>query len=185
MAVSVTLNTTVYVIDDVDLRELFHTCQQLLTPYDAEHREPDQQISYVKPKRIGNRLGQGLPAILEIETGGERPCWTEQQAVEHNEYCNLPGLPYYDSTEPPCTKSTHGVPCWYEVSFDTAYSWSGAGGAGCGDLHASLVTRLGRWLDDRGVRWKWRDEQTGKVHEGYEALDALGSLIAADSASDR
>ena len=46
---------------------------------------------------------------------------------------------------------------------------------GCGDLHARLVAELGIWLDQRGKRWKWENEFTGEIHEGYEQLIQLAS----------
>jgi len=63
-----------------------------------------------------------------------------------------------------------------EVSFDTAYGYSGPEG-GCGDLHARLVRGLGEWLDGKGVRWSWLNEWTSEVHEGYERLTELGGYL--------
>lgn len=174
-----TLDTRVYVIDHVDLAELFVKCQSLLTAYDEKHRTPDQQRTKAYPESMDNEGGQGLPAWLMVHHGGERPYRTAQQIADHDEDCNLPSSKYYDADEPECDGTIGYVhrrqPCWYEVSYDTAYGYKGPDGMGCGDLHARLVAELGMWLDTKGVRWKWKNEFTGEVHEGYDRLTELGS----------
>lgn len=177
-----TLDTRVYVVDEIDLRELFTKCQSLLTPYDEQRRAPERQASKLSPTSLINECGQGLPAWLMIYTGGERPYRTEEQSREHDpSICDLPTSPWIVDCDDPtiewefCTETRHGEPCWYEVSFDTAYGYRGPDGMGCGDLHARLVGELGAWLDAKGKRWKWRNEFTGEVHEGYDALIELAS----------
>lgn len=172
-----TLDTRVYVIDEIDLRELFTKCQSLLTPYDEARRTPDQQKSKLYPKSLDNEPMQDLPAWLMVHTGGERPHRTAEQAAVHD-YCNHPDSPdaeYYEADAPVCVKTEHDPVCWYEISWDTAYGYRGPDGMGCGDLHARLVAELGAWLDARGVRWKWKNEFSGEVHEGYERLIELAS----------
>ena len=60
----------------------------------------------------------------------------------------------------------HPRACWADIDFDTAYGYRDAAGRGCGDLHALLVAEVGNWLDERGVRWEWRNEFTSEVHGG-------------------
>jgi hypothetical protein len=172
-----TLDTRIYVVDEIDLRELFTKCQALLTPYDDQHRTPEQQQSKLHPESLDNEPMQGLPAWLMVYTGGERPYRTAEQAVAH-EYCNHPDSPhakYYGPGDPVCTETEHDPPCWYEVSYDTAYGYRGPDGIGCGDLHARLVAELGASLDAKGIRWKWRNEFNSNVYEGYDQLIELAS----------
>lgn len=172
-----TLDTRVYVTDHTDLQEMFTKCQSLLTQYDEDRRGPDRQRSRLTPDHVMNEAMQGLPAWLMIDTAGERPYRTAEQAARHED-CNHPDSPdaqYYSAGDAVCTETEHRPPCWYEVSFDTAYSYTGPDGMGCGDLHARLVAELGVWLDAKGVRWKWKNEFTGEVYEGYDALIGLAS----------
>lgn len=165
-----TLSTNVYVLDPIDPEEVFRFCQGLLTKYDEDRRTPDRQVWSDDPcqnysdgqwiddpdgrRRIANKLGQGLPGILDItyRTGG--PLRTEEQAAQHDEHCS-----------DDCSDRWHDQPCWLDVDFDTAYSAKFEGGMGCGDLHAALVAELGHWLTGKGIRWRWRNEFTGEVHD--------------------
>lgn len=164
-----TLDTRIYVLDQVDARELFAYCRQLLGA-------TDQHKTYDHPGRIGNELGQGLPALLGIDYGLEAPLRTPEQAAEHDEdLCNLPGVDWYSEEEGPCD----GVhrwrrACWAEISFDTAYGYRDDRGYGCGDLHAEYVAKVGQWLDAKGIRWEWQNEFTGEIHTGYDRLTNLG-----------
>lgn len=174
-----TLDTRIYVVDEIDLGELFTKCQGLLTQYDEQGRSPEQQRSKLSPSSLSNEGMQGLPAWLMIDHRGERPFRTQEQVDACDEDCNLPGRSYYDPDEPLCDGKTgynHRKPaCWYEISFDTAYGYRGPEGIGCGDLHARLVAELGAWLDAKSIRWKWKNEFTGEVHEGYDRLIDLAS----------
>ena len=72
-----TLDTRVFVIDEIDARELFTKCQSLLTQYDDDHRTAEDQRSRMTPEHLMNEGMQGLPAWLMISHGGERPYRTE------------------------------------------------------------------------------------------------------------
>lgn len=171
-----TLDTRIYVIGQVDHREVFTECQRILGQYDADKRGPDRQKWSDNGKCISNEPMQNLPGWLMVYHGGGSAYLTPEQAAEHDEWdCNLPGAKFYEADEPLCERTEHGVPCWLEVSIDTAYGYRGPEGMGCGDLHARFVAELGLWLDARGIAWKWRNEFTGEVHEGYESLIGLAS----------
>ncbi|MFD6770635.1 hypothetical protein ACFWC6_30930 [Micromonospora chalcea] len=163
-----TLDTRIYVIGEVDHRELFTHCQTLLGKYDEAGRGPDQQRWDDNGKCISNEPMQNLPGWLMVYHGNGSAYRTPEQAAEHGNWdC--------DGDFGPCNKTEHNVPCWLEVSIDTAYGYRGPEGMGCGDLHARFVAELGLWLDARQVDWKWRNEFTGDVHEGYESLIGLAS----------
>lgn len=178
-----TLSTNIYVLDECNPRELFHFCQTLLAEYDDDgHRGPDQQewsdrAGYLRSgpedhsvRAIGNRIGQGLPAILDIDyrVGGK----LREAQVECDEDC-------IDE----CSKRYHERECWLDLDFDTAYSYRDSAGRGCGDLHALLVSRVGQWLDAKGVRWEWRNEFTGDVHGGEDKYARLIDLCSAGFAA--
>jgi hypothetical protein len=149
-----TLSTYVYVLDQVDYREVFVKCNQLIGAHEGvRFSEHDGWI--------GNGLDQGLCALMHVDHGA--PLVTPAQAAQHDEDC-----------EPDCNGDHWDRACWLKVNFDTAYSYSGPDG-GCGDLHARLVAELGQWLDERGARWEWRNEFTGEVHQGYDGLTELAS----------
>jgi hypothetical protein len=60
------------------------------------------------------------------------------------------------------------------IDFDTAYGYRGENGETCSTLHVQLMTRVGKWLDEQSVPWKWRDEFTGKIHAAYDSFDTFG-----------
>jgi len=71
-----------------------------------------------------------------------------------------------------------------EVNFDTAYGYKAANDAGCGDLHAAFIVRIGEWLDARGVDWSWYNEFTGDWHgrdvTSMTQRDQYGHLLFGD-----
>lgn len=101
----------------------------------------------------GNALrmlpGQGLPGLLYVYHGPD-------------------GGPLRSDGEPDAPAG------FVEASLDTAYGYRASNGATCGDLHAWFVTRLGEWLDERGVKWSWYDESADEWHEGADGLDDFG-----------
>lgn len=158
-----TLSTYIYLQDQVDYREVFVKCNQLIGA--------DEGVRFSEHDGwIGNRMDQGLCALMHVSYGA--PLVSQEQAAAHDEDCA--------EYEGDCRK-WHPRACWAEVNFDTAYSYSGPDG-GCGDLHARLVAELGQWLDERGVHWAWRNEFTGEVHQGYDGLTELGTGGAEASA---
>jgi hypothetical protein len=174
-----TLSTNVYVLGQVDVRELFHFAQGLLTKYDDRpepmtpadqawtdgERNPiwDDPGSWV----IANRIGQRLPAILDITYRPDEALRNETDAVAHNEDC-----------EPECKGEWHPRACWADLDLDTAYGYRDVRGWGCGDLHAVLVAEIGNWLDQREVRWEWQNEFTGEVHGGEDRYARLVDLVS-------
>lgn len=178
-----TLSTNVYVLDPIDHREVFHFCQGMLAKYDEDRRSPEQQAwtdkqdetwragkSFVEPDNawsIANRIGQGLPAILDISYRPNAPLRTPEQAAACYDWC-----------DDDCTEEHDQQACWLDIDFDTAYGYK-HNGMGCGDLHAAFVSELGQWLDARGVRWSWRNEHTGEVHGGEDRYERLIDLCSA------
>lgn len=170
-----TLSTNVYALDPVDPRELFRFAQGLLTRYDEDRRAPEQQQWSDEPRHavwgepgtwtIANRIGQGLPAILDISYRPDGPLRTAEQAAAHDSDC-----------DEDCDGNHYRRACWADLDLDTAYGYRGPDGMGCGDLHAALVAEIGAWLDERGIRWEWRNESTGDVHGGGDRYERLIDL---------
>lgn len=179
-----TLSTNVYVLDAIDVQELFKFCQGLMTKYDEGRNLPPerQQMSDESSstyygqenqsgvRRIANRLGQNLPAILDITYREGGPLRSAD--IGHSKWCG-------DDCD-----GEHARVCFADVDFDTAYSSRFSFG-GCSELHALLVSDLGQWLDAKGVRWEWRNEYTGDVHGGDRRYTALAGLCdSGDAAMD-
>lgn len=121
-------------------------------------------------------VGQGLDAWVMLHYSTVGAYRTHEEAAVHDEDCNLPGNEDYDQDEPLCEGMegyAHRPACYIEVSMDTGYSYN-EGGLGCADLHARIVADLGRWLESCGVTWKWKNEFTGEIHDGYDKLEELG-----------
>lgn len=179
-----TLDTRIYVLDKADQREVFDFCRNLLGASDKHTWSDEQDASYAKGARtalpgnawtIANDPGQGLPAWLMLHYRPDGAYRTPEQAAAHDEDCNLPQNPHYDPDWGLCDGDHYRRASWLEVSFDTAYGYQDDRGYGCGDLHAEYVARLGQWLDERGIRWEWRNEFTGEIHQGYKDLIGLAS----------
>jgi len=168
-----TLDTRIYVQGPVDYREVFVKCNQLIGAHEGINftDEPIPGWENGERKRgpedgewfIWNAPNQGLCALMEVSY---RKGGALRAPGGHSRYCE----PEADG----CDGRSCAPACWLEVSFDTAYGYSGPDG-GCSDLHARLVAEFGRWLDGKGIRWSWRNEFTGEIHQGYEGLPDLGT----------
>jgi hypothetical protein len=179
-----TLDTRIFVLDKVDPHEVFRFCRELLGATERHTFTDNQDNTYSNgewavrsgnPWTISNDPGQGLPAWLMLYYRPDTPLRTPEQAAAHDEDCNLPENSIYVEEWGPCDGKHHRRACWLTVSFDTAYGYRDDRGYGCGDLHAEYVSRLGKWLDELGVRWEWENEFTGEVHTGYSELIQLAS----------
>lgn len=165
-----TLDTRIYVHGPIDYREVFVKCGQLIGAHEGIKftDEPVPEWKDGKRKRgaedgewfIWNAPDQGLCALLTVSY---RKDGALRAPGSHSRYCE----PEADECDGGCA-----LPCWLEVSFNTAYGYSGPEG-GCGALHARLVGEFGRWLDSKKVRWSWLNEFTGEVHDGYGRLPEL------------
>lgn len=166
-----TLNTSVYVLDKIGHKDVFIRCNQLIGATEATAFTNEQIKTWRggegRPEpgnawNIGNKAGQGLCAMLDVYYQPGGPLRATDGGCEW--YC-----------DPGCDDDHSSPACWLEVTFDTAYGYRDEQERGCGDLHAALVAELGKWLDERGVRWLWENEFTGEVHAGYERLIDLCS----------
>jgi hypothetical protein len=150
-----TLDTSVFVTSKLDYRLAWVKCNQLIGAHEG--------ITFTdEDGYIWNKAGQGLCALLGMHYGTDAPLVADGG---HHQYCEP------DDGE----AASHRLcfPHWLEISFDTPYGYRDADGNGCGDLHARLVAELGQWLDGRGASWKWENEVTGEVHDGYAGLTEL------------
>lgn len=152
-----TLSTDVYIQGPVDLAQLKQIVQQTLAAFDEHDRTPEEQAwneeSETFPHSWSTVVGQGLPAWTYIHFGADGQ-WRQADDEEDDGYF---------------TPKHFAV-----VDFDTAYSYRGPDGQTCSGLHVALMTQLGVWLDGLGVKWQWRDEYTGKVHDAYDGFETFG-----------
>lgn len=162
-----TLDTRIYALDPVDVRETFLECNRLIGAHEgikwSDHQIKTWRNGVGTPQpgnawNIGNNIGQGLCALLDIYYRPDAPL----RAADN-------GCAWY--CDPGCQEEHENPACWLEVSFDTAYGYTGANGESCSVLHARLVAQLGNWFDARGVRWKWRNEFTCELFDGYDGLE--------------
>jgi hypothetical protein len=152
-----TLDTRIYVLDRIGHRELFIKCNQLIGAHEGIEFTDKPRETY---SCISNDPDQELCALLAVYYRPGAPLLTEG---EHYRYCD-------DDEE---THAQCFFQRWAEVSLDTAYSYEGPEGD-CGDLHARIISQLGAWLTARNISWKWMNEFTGEVHDGYDGLSDLG-----------
>lgn len=165
-----TLNTSIFVLDEIGHKDVFVRCNQLIGATEATRFSDEPERIFrdgwiddpSASRNISNAMGQGLCALLDVHYRAGGPIKADPDACGRD-------------CDDPCDAESHDPVHWLEVTFDTAYGYRDEQGRGCGDLHASLVAELGKWLDERGVRWLWENEFTGEVHSGYERLIDLCS----------
>jgi hypothetical protein len=159
-----TLSTDVIVLDPVNPKAVFDHCLGMLGTFVDfeprwEHTALGEARGFTDTAHYVSACGQGLPAWLWVHYHPDGFLDVERDEEDVME----DGGHYQRFPDPHCVR----------IDFDTAYGYCGPGGLNCGGLHAGLVRALGRWLDDRGVRWKWRNEYTGEWFTGTQGLDTL------------
>ncbi|WP_031467115.1 hypothetical protein [Sciscionella sediminilitoris] len=176
-----TLNTKVAIAGPVDAMKVYRFGRDLLdTPDDIE---PERGESYLSAsvKWIANPIGIGLSAILTVK-------YSNDDGIRHvcDKFCDAevgPSLwnPEHVVTQEEvekhrrCIDSDPSENGWAQVvlSFDTAYGYRGDNGERCSELHVRLMSKLGKWLDDQGLEWKWCNEYTDEWHDRYDGMVAF------------
>ena len=161
-----TLSTDIYIYGDITQREVYDKVNDLLGIPAARivvDEPTDPTWSWAGGNhRLGNRIGQGFPAIVDT-------------------FANADGSPvavgHADDCETDCDYHAHTVPPYaVHVDLDTAYGYRDERGWGCAQLHGWVIAALIDWLAERDCTLLWVDEYAGTVHEGSEHLEAfLGS----------
>ena len=167
-----TLNTVIY-LDDVYGRhvaeEVYEFFNVLLGPRPdglPTERHPEKMAwSEEGVFSLGNRLGQGLPAILEVQFREGAPLATVEQAAAHNEDCE------WDQKEGNDCSWNHPVATGIKISLDTTYGYSDEYGS-CTMLHARyLVAFYEQVVKPRGLKMRWVNEFNGEINEGLNGLE--------------
>lgn len=165
-----TLSTNIYVLDEIDPKVVFEKGRELLGCTD-DNPWIEEESSYWGDGRrqYMNTPGQGLDAWLTVYYRPDGPFVDEARAKAemekfHEEYC----VRYSD--EPDDCLDVDTLVSYLTINFDTAYGYSDEMGRGCSQLHADYIINLGQWLDVLGIRWRWENEFTGEVFDGYQGL---------------
>lgn len=161
-----TLDTRMYVHNEVDVHDLFGELRRLLGA-DARHPINDRDVSKFYGTgvwEVGHPIGIGLPALCGIYYRQGSPYVADPNACT-------------DCCDPEDDYHSHKPAMWCEVSMDTAYGYTDEQGRNCGDLHACFVAGLGEWLDARGVGWSWKNEYDGAVYSGDDRYSSLSVLM--------
>lgn len=169
-----TLNTNIYILDRVDPHEVFNFCNRLLgADYDVYRSEkvrtPENRIEYYESEsewippgavELGNRVGQGLPALFQSIYRENAPLHTDDY-FEYDDFTDDPDGEIYTYFVSPA--------CYMSLSFDTPYGYRNDIG-GASTLHGLYIVELYHWLKEQGVNIKWQNEMTGVISEGLSGL---------------
>lgn len=165
-----TLNTEIYVLDQIDPRSVFDKAAELIGVR-PDYRFTDGPHWTTGLNAIAAKPGQGYDAWLILRYRPDGAIATADG--------NVAALAAHIADSDPdthrwCDEDEHDVelehPCWLDLSFDTTYGFRGPNGEDCNDLHASYICKLGAWLDSQGIRWEWENEYTGEIFTGTDGL---------------
>lgn len=156
------LSTSVVIGVPANVSELFAYCQRLIGTPDGV--EPVTGLWQFPPNSfaghhwyIANPTDLGLPTDLWINYA-DGPMRELPAPGEDAKY-----VKWREATP------THNGFARVEVSFATDDGYRGEGGETFSGRHARLVTALGKWLDAKGLPWKW--SEFGTWHDRFDGLD--------------
>ena len=174
-----TLSTHMWVLDPVDIEQLWPVGRALIHHYSEREGE-----AVWSDEPVDRRWYTGAPdgSRTRMHTMGQGFC--SMYIVEYVEGGGLRGngvVVHDEDCEDPCEYGhpRDAFPYYASINLDTGYGYSGLS---CGDLHARIVGSIGSWLDSEGIRWCWENEFTGEIHQGSEGLSGLGRGAAEASA---
>lgn len=183
-----TMSTSIYVRQPVNPERLFRFLQSALSDrqQDDYHRPPGQPYvrtdgsTYETPEHAttgewGNRIGQGLPAILEVTYGADGPIPVSYYDCEAGpEWCECaPGSPHI------VDDLRQYEPFTVKVWMDTTYGYRADNGAGCGDLHAYMIASVAAWLAEQpgSPSIVWTNGETDITSDSLDRLHELGDPV--------
>jgi len=149
-----TLSTHIRIVDPLSPETVFEFCQSLLgdpTTMKWTHEEGYSPGTMM----YANKGGQGFAAWLSVTYHPDGP------------------LPRDDGDDEPDDRPLACI----DIDLDTTYGYQAKNGAGCGDLHAWLITQVVDWLGDnraRTIKYFWQNEFTGEWFDNLYDLPQLG-----------
>lgn len=148
-----TLDTRFIIDHPINAKEVFEFTRAMIGATEDHVWRHETKPGKVMPEywtnpSYRNQIGQGLPALLKVSYGADGPLMETE----------------YDEDE--IGTKPHDPPGFVEVSMDTAYGYRREG-LGCGQLHARYVQTLGRWCEQNGWPYHWKNEFTGEWHTDW------------------
>lgn len=168
-----TLNTSIYILDEVDPMEVYNFVNKHLLKVTnpitlhRPYKDWSKDKGYTEHPDImdlDNEVGQGFDAwyMSKYRKSGE-PLYPEDHYEDWS-------VGEDDEEDLHLTNPA----CFMELSFDTAYGYVSKVG-GCSQLHTTYIIALHDWLEAKGVRIKWQNEFTGEIHDGLDGLEEFGT----------
>ena len=166
-----TLATNMWILDPVAIddiwpvgRALIHELSDRSGPAEFSDRPSYGTSEFDGLRTRGHGIGQGFCSMYDVDYHADGGV-IQDGTITHESWC-----------DDPCDDehARDAFPAYVRIEFDTTYGYRDSRGWGCGDLHAALVGAIGRWCDERGLRWCWENEFTGEIHQGADGLDELG-----------
>lgn len=150
-----TLNTEIYVLDEIDPHKVFKFCNELMGAENPIWTETFDEWTSNPIISLDNSPGQGFPAWLMSNYRKTGPLYKTDQ---------------YDQDDEGSEKYLLTPACYMELSFDTAYGYRDSYG-GCTELHGRYIVALNEWLKLQNVKMAWKNEFDGTIHQGNDGLE--------------
>ena len=167
-----TLTTEMYVLDEINPQEVFGEVRRLLgATYPAHPYTDSADEDGYDGWTIEHPPGIGLEAWAMLRYKPGKPLRTAEEIAAHD--CPEPDMGDCEEYH------LHYPACWLSIWLDTAY------GGNPTRVHARLVAELGRWLDDRGIRWSWKNEYDGAIFGGEDRYTSLTRLLDDGEAGEK
>jgi len=154
-----TLNTAIYILDEIDPHKVFEFCNGLMGADKAISTETYDEWETNPVISLDNAPGQGFPAWLMSNYRKKGPLYPMAQ---------------YEHDDETGERQLIAPACYMEISFDTAYGYQDSYG-GATELHGRYIVALYHWLQKRNVSMCWQNEFTGTIHHGTEGLESFFS----------
>lgn len=151
-----TLNTQVYILDEIDPHQVFKFCNSMMGVEQPIFTESHDEWETNPVISLDNAPGQGFPAWI---------------MSNYRKRGFLHPMPEYARDEEG-EASLESPACYMEIRFDTTHAYRDEYG-GSTELHARYLVALNDWLQTRNVSMCWKNHFDDSIHHGVNGLESL------------
>lgn len=167
------LNTAIFVQGPTDPMEIYNVALQQILFYDGRDAAPGDISFHIHTDEDGREViyagpHENLPVLIGVYYRPGGMMFTEEEAREKfQNNCGNPGCMTHRPEAAHVIVALATDALWV----DENRNWN------AGNLHSGMVWGLGGFLDGKKVPWKWQENISLNVHEGYGELENLAPAV--------
>lgn len=162
------VKTTIHLHTPADLNSLYEEALNAILKYDdinwTEVHKMDIPVREQPGVKMIVPVGTNIKLLIGYRPDG-KPLSDEGDFLLRQAACN----------NPDCKPSQHYPAHHALLAFATDIGYKSHGIQNGGELHASIIYRIGEWLDNNGIQWSWASVLNEEMQDGYDNLNKMAA----------